>query len=112
MAFYPRAFRRGSTSALYLMFFVPGILALAWFGINFAYESWTVAERSQTSASNLPMYPLKALIPVSGALLLLQGAAEIARCVVCLRTGQWPERERDVEEVDVEELRELTGAGR
>jgi TRAP-type mannitol/chloroaromatic compound transport system permease small subunit len=90
---------------LYLLFFVPGILALAWFGVGFAHDSWTMLERSQTSASNLPIYPLKAIIPVAGALLLLQGLAEIARCVICLRTGDWPRRLHDVEEVDVEEMK-------
>ncbi len=96
---------------LYLLFFVPGILALAWFGVGFAHDSWAMLERSQTSASNLPIYPLKAIIPLAGALLLLQGLAEIARCVICLRTGQWPQRLHDVEEVDIEELRAMTQEG-
>ena len=93
---------------LYLLFFVPGILALAWFGIGFAQESWAMAERSQTSASNIPLYPLKMIIPVAGALLLLQGLAEILRCVLCLRRGEWPPRLHDVEDVDLEALRRLT----
>jgi TRAP-type mannitol/chloroaromatic compound transport system permease small subunit len=96
---------------LYLLFFVPGILALAWFGIGFAQESWIMAERSQTSASNIPLYPLKMIIPVAGALVLLQGLAEILRCVSCLRHGAWPPRLHDVEEVDLEELRQLTQDG-
>lgn len=96
--------------ALYLLFFVPGILALAWFGIGFAQDSWAMAERSQTSASNIPLYPLKMVIPVAGGLLLLQGLAEIARCVLCLRHGDWPQRLHDVEEVDIEELRRMMQA--
>ena len=67
-----------------------------------------MAERSQTSASNIPLYPLKMIIPVAGALLLLQGLAEILRCVLCLRRGEWPPRLHDVEEVDLEALRRLT----
>jgi TRAP-type mannitol/chloroaromatic compound transport system permease small subunit len=98
----------GLDLALYLLFFVPGVLALAWFGIGFAQESWILAERSQTSASQIPLYPLKTVIPIAGALLLLQGFAEIARCVVCLRRGQWPARLHDVEEVDIEELKAMT----
>jgi TRAP-type mannitol/chloroaromatic compound transport system permease small subunit len=94
--------------ALYLLFFVPGILALAWFGIGFAQDSWAILERSQTSASNIPIYPLKAVIPVAGGLLLLQGLAEIVRCAICLRTGEWPQRLHDVEEVDIEELKAMT----
>ena len=98
----------GLDLALYLLFFVPGILALAWFGIGFAQDSWAILERSQTSASNIPIYPLKAVIPVAGGLLLLQGIAEIVRCAICLRTGEWPQRLHDVEEVDIEELKAMT----
>ena len=93
--------------ALYLLFFVPGILALAWFGIGFAHDSWAMTEHSQTSASNIPLYPLKVIIPIAGGLLLLQGLAEILRCVQCLRIGEWPQRLHDVEEVDIDELRRM-----
>jgi len=109
----------GTDLALYLLFFVPGILALAWFGIGFAQDSWAMAERSQTSASNIPLYLLKMIIPLAGGLLLLQGLAEILRCVLCLRRGEWPQRLHDVEEVDIDELRAMMqqpetqdGAGR
>jgi TRAP-type mannitol/chloroaromatic compound transport system permease small subunit len=91
--------------ALYLLFFVPGIAALAWFGVDFARDSWVMKEQSQTSAMGLPVYPLKTFIPIAGGLLLLQGLAEIARCVICLRTGEWPRRLHDVEEVDVDEMK-------
>jgi TRAP-type mannitol/chloroaromatic compound transport system permease small subunit len=101
----------GLDLVLYLLFFVPGILALAWFGIGFAQESWAVLERSQTSASDIPIYPLKAVIPLAGGLLLLQGLAEIARCMICLRTGEWPQRLHDVEEVDIDELKAMTQEG-
>jgi TRAP-type mannitol/chloroaromatic compound transport system permease small subunit len=95
--------------ALYLLFFIPGITALAWFGIGFAADSWAMLEQSQTTSNGLPVYPLKTVIPIAGALLLLQGIAEIARCVVCIRTGEWPARLHDVEEVDVEELKASLG---
>lgn len=91
--------------ALYLLFFVPGIAALAWFGVGFAADAWAIKEASQTTSNGLPVYPLKTFIPIAGALLLLQGLAEIVRCVMCIRTGEWPERLQDVEEVDVEELK-------
>jgi len=94
--------------ALYVLFFVPGILALAWYGIGFAQDSFAILERSQTSASDIPIYPLKAIIPVAGALLLLQGLAEIVRCLICLRSGEWPGRLHDVEEVDLDELKAMT----
>lgn len=90
---------------LYLLFFIPGIAALAWFGVGFARDSWQILEQSQTTSHGLPLYPLKTVIPIAGALVLLQGFAEIARCVVCLKTGDWPARLHDVEEADVEEIK-------
>ena len=92
---------------LYIVFFIPGIIALAWAGLSFASESWAINEHSSISADGPPIYPFKAVIPVAGALLLLQGLVEILRCIVCLRTGQWPSREEDVEEVDVEKLKAM-----
>jgi TRAP-type mannitol/chloroaromatic compound transport system permease small subunit len=55
----------------------------------------------------LPLYPFKAIIPLSGLLLLLQGVVEIVRCVRCIQTGEWPSREADVEEVDVDKLKAM-----
>lgn len=107
----PRA-QAGIDLSLYLLFFLPGIGALAWFGIGFAADSWAMREQSQTSSGGLPVYPMKTLIPIAGALLLLQGLSEIARCVICLRTGQWPQRLHDVEEVDVDELKATLEANR
>lgn len=91
---------------LYLVFFLPGIVALTWAGWTYANES--LAMREQTfNADPLPVYPFKFVIPFAGAALLLQGMVEIVRCVLCLRNGAWPGREDDVEEVDVEKLKEM-----
>ncbi len=91
---------------LYFLFFLPGVVALTWAGWNFANESLAIRE-STFSATPLPLYPFKFMIPLSGAMLLLQGIVEIVRCVQCLRDGWWPSRERDVEEVDVEKLKAM-----
>ena len=53
------------------------------------------------TAEGPPVYHFKTVIPVAGALVMLQGLAEIVRCLVCLRTGAWPARLEDVEEIDV-----------
>jgi TRAP-type mannitol/chloroaromatic compound transport system permease small subunit len=89
--------------ALYLLFFVPGILALVFAGWGYAADSWRIGERSSITAEGPPLYHFKALIPIAGALVLAQGLAEILRCVVCLRTGRWPARLKDAEETDVVE---------
>jgi TRAP-type mannitol/chloroaromatic compound transport system permease small subunit len=87
--------------ALYFLFFVPGILALVYAGWDYAADSWRIGEHSTVTAEGPPVYHFKTVIPVAGALVMLQGVAEIARCIVCLRTGQWPARIEDVEEIDV-----------
>jgi len=89
--------------SLYVLFFVPGILGLIYAGWDFAALSWRIGEHSTVTAEGPPVYHFKAVIPVAGALVILQGVAEILRCIVCLRTGAWPPRLEDVEEIDVVE---------
>jgi TRAP-type mannitol/chloroaromatic compound transport system permease small subunit len=86
---------------LYVVFFIPGIAALIYAGYVFAGESWAINEHSNVTANGPPVYQFKAMIPVAGALVMLQGIAEIVRCVVCLKTGEWPSRLHDVAEIDV-----------
>jgi TRAP-type mannitol/chloroaromatic compound transport system permease small subunit len=87
---------------LYLLFFIPGMLALMYAGTDFAALSWRIGEHSMT-ANGPPVYHFKTIIPIAGVLVMIQGAAEMVRCVVCLQTGAWPARLRDVEEIDVVE---------
>ena len=91
----------GLDLVLYFLFFLPGIAALLYAGYHFAGISWRIGEHSSVMAEGPPIYPFKTVIPIAGALILLQGFAEIVRCVVCLRTGQWPSRLHDVQEMDV-----------
>jgi TRAP-type mannitol/chloroaromatic compound transport system permease small subunit len=86
---------------LYFVFFIPGIAALVYAGTDYAMDSWRIAEHSNVTADGPPVYHFKTVIPIAGALVLLQGVAEIVRCVVCLKTGEWPSRLKDVAETDV-----------
>ncbi|RTL53709.1 MAG: TRAP transporter small permease subunit [Bradyrhizobiaceae bacterium] len=88
---------------LYIVFFLPGICALIYAGWDFASDSWRINEHSNTTADGPPVYHFKTIIPIAGALLLLQGAAEIIRAIMCLKTGEWPSRLKDVSEIDVVE---------
>jgi TRAP-type mannitol/chloroaromatic compound transport system permease small subunit len=92
---------------LYILFFIPGVIALTYAGWSFAADAWAIKEHSSITADGPPIYPFKSVITLAGAILLLQGLVEIARCVVCLREGAWPSREQDVEEVDVDKLKEM-----
>ena len=94
---------------LYILFFLPGIIALIYAGIDYAAISWRINEHSNVTSEGPAVYPFKTIIPIAGALVLIQGLAEIVRCVVCLQTGRWPDRLKDVEEIDVIE-QQLAGS--
>ena len=103
--FSPRT-QAGWDLALYILFFLPGIVALTYAGWFFANESLAIREQT-FNADPLPVYPFKFVVPIAGAFLLLQGFVEIIRCIMCLQTGEWPKRAQDVEEVDVDKLKEM-----
>lgn len=92
---------------LYILFFIPGVVALVWAGYYYAADSWRIDEHSNVTADGPPIYPFKTVIPLAGAMLLVQGVVEIIRCVICLKQGEWPSRSQDVSEVDVEKLKEM-----
>ncbi|HTG97596.1 MAG TPA: TRAP transporter small permease subunit [Burkholderiales bacterium] len=94
---------------LYIVFFIPGVFALTYAGYYYAADSWRILESSNVTAEGPPIYPFKTVIPFAGAILFIQGIVEIIRCVICLRQGFWPSREQDVEEVDVEKLKQEVG---
>lgn len=91
---------------LYIVFFLPGIIALTYAGWTFFNDALKIREQT-FSAVPLPLYPFKFVIPVAGFLMLLQGLVEIIRCVICIKVGDWPSREEDVEEVDVDKLKQM-----
>jgi TRAP-type mannitol/chloroaromatic compound transport system permease small subunit len=86
---------------LYILFFIPGIAALIYAGWRFGADSWRINEHSTVTAEGPPVWQFKFMIPLAGAMVMIQGLAEIVRCVVCLRTGEWPSRLKDVTETDV-----------
>ena len=87
--------------ALYVLFFIPGILGLIYAGADYAAASWRIGEHSTVTAEGPPVYHFKTVIPVAGMLVMLQGVAEIVRCVLAIRDNAWPARLEDVEEIDV-----------
>ena len=104
--FEPRT-QAGIDLVLYIIFFIPGVIALCWAGYIYAGESWAMNEHSSITADGPPLYHFKTIIPLAGVMLLMQGIIEILRCIVCLQVGEWPSRVEDVEEVDVEKLKEM-----
>ena len=90
---------------LYILFFFPGILAFIIAGTDYALESWSynygTGEVSINSPANVPISQFKTVLPIAAALLFLQGIAQVCRCVICLKTGEWPAHLEDVEELEV-----------
>ena len=97
---------------LYILFFLPAVAAFIYAGWNYAQMSIRFREVSIFSPAGVPVFPLKTLIPLTGVFLLLQGIAEIIRCVMCIRAGRWPERLHDVEETESIILRETQSIAR
>lgn len=92
--------------ALYILFLMPGALCLLYYGYGYAADSWFYKEVSWSSPARIQIYFFKTLIPIAGFLVLMQGIAEAVRCVICIRTGAWPERLHDVQEMETMLLHE------
>ena len=85
---------------LYLIFFFPGVLALIIAGWKYASRSWRYFEVSVMSPANVPIFQFKMIIVAAGILLLIQGIAQVFRCVLCIRNGEWPKHSEDIEEME------------
>lgn len=105
--FFPPRLQASLDLILYFLFYFPGVIALAWAGYYYAAESWVINEHSTITADGPPIYPFKAVIPLAGITLLLQGVVEVVHCINCLRQGEWPKRDEDVEEVDVGKFKQM-----
>jgi len=86
---------------LYFLFFFPGVAALIYSGWEYALESWSYLEVSVMSPANVPIYPFKTVTPIAATVLFLQGIAQVTRCAICMKTGEWPARLHDVEEMEM-----------
>jgi TRAP-type mannitol/chloroaromatic compound transport system permease small subunit len=95
---------------LYILFYFPGILALVYAGWGYGFESMRIREVSVNSPAGVPIWPLKMLIPFGAGLLVLQGVAEVMRCILCLRHGNWPQRLHDVEELEDQLIKQARAA--
>lgn len=97
---WPARVQAGIELVLYFLFFFPGVSALVFAGIEYSGRSWRYLEVSVMSPANVPIFPFKTIIPIAAAVLLLQGIAQVVRCIICLRSGEWPRQLEDVEETE------------
>jgi len=85
---------------LYIIFFFPGILALVITGWKYAARSWRFVEVSINSPAGIPVFQFKSILVLAGILLVIQGIAQVFRCIICIRTGEWLAHEEDIEELE------------
>ncbi|CAN1598731.1 FcbT2 TRAP-type mannitol/chloroaromatic compound transport system, small permease component [Candidatus Pelagibacterales bacterium] len=108
--YYNRLSERGQAIldlVLFICFYAPGVFALTYAGYFYAKKAWIVHETSWNSPAQIQIYFSKSLIPIAGLLLLIIGISEIFRCIICIKTGKWPERIDDVEETEKMILRKI-----
>ena len=85
---------------LYFLFFFPGMLAFIYSGFGFAELSRRMNEHSSASPNGPIVWPFKWMIVFVGVMMVIQGAVEVMRCIMCIRSGEWPARLHDVEELE------------
>jgi TRAP-type mannitol/chloroaromatic compound transport system permease small subunit len=108
---WPQRVQAGVELVLYIIFFFPGVISLVYSGWSYGYDSMRILEKSINSPVGIPIWQIKMLIPVGGALIGLQGIAEVLRCIVCLRDGRFAPRLHDVEELEKQILEEAAKGG-
>jgi TRAP-type mannitol/chloroaromatic compound transport system permease small subunit len=107
----PLRWQAGIELVLYIVFFFPGVLSLVYSGWSYGNDAMRIHEMSINSPVGIPIWQIKMLIPVGGALVALQGLAEVLRCIVCLRDGDWAPRLHDVEELEKQLLEQAEKGG-
>ena len=96
---------------LYFLFLFPGVIALIISGWKYAERSWRYLEVSVNSPAGVPVFQFKTVVVAAGVLLFIQGIAQVFRCLICIRTGEWVRAAEDIEETEVQLARERAEAG-
>jgi hypothetical protein len=69
-------------------------------GWKYAARSWRYMEVSVNSPAGIPIFQFKTIMVAAGILLLIQGVAQVMRCIICIQTGEWLRAEDDIEETE------------
>ena len=78
----------------YALLFFPAMAFFLYYGYQESSHSWSIGETSDASPWRPIIYPFKTVIPVTAFLLIIQGAAEVMKCIYAIRTGRlWSKRE-------------------
>src|SRR5690606_37533543 len=82
------------------------VIALTFAGWKYASRSIAQNEVSVFSPAGVPIYQFKTVLVAAGALLLIQGVAQVFRCILCIRDGYWLRSDEDVVETEIALIRE------
>lgn len=74
--------------AFTLLLFFPAMLFFTLATYDYAAVSWMREERIPTSPWMPIIYPLKTVMPVTGALLMIQGVSELLKSIYCIATNR------------------------
>ena len=77
-------------TALYLIFYFPGLLVFMWTSVDYAWIAIERGERGMDTARMPYMGPIKSVLPVGAFLLLIQGVSETLKSIYAARNGRWP----------------------
>jgi TRAP-type mannitol/chloroaromatic compound transport system permease small subunit len=72
---------------MYLVLFFPGMIFFLIAGIDYAAHSWVTNEKAGTSPWMPIIYPFKTIIPVTAAMLLIQGVSEFIKSLYAWKKG-------------------------
>ncbi len=68
-------------AALYLMLYFPAMIFFFWVSLEFTVNSWVRWERTMDSTLMAPLAPARTAMPLGAFFLILQGVAELLRCL-------------------------------
>ena len=75
---------------LYVVLFMTGMVALFYYGAEYAWNAWSRGERAMDTAWMPLLGPVRSAIPIGVGLLILQGISEILKCWYAATRGRWP----------------------
>ena len=74
----------------YLVMFIPFVAVFLWAGWGYFWKAFQTGERFVSSPWMAIAWPFKLVMPLTGALLAIQGISELCKSLYAARTGQWP----------------------
>ena len=75
----------------YIVLFMPVAAVFAFVGWGYFAKAYTTNETFVSSPWSPVTWPFKLMMPLTGALLLIQGFSECLKCLHAIRTGTWPD---------------------